>query len=175
MSIYAWIGDEGITELFGAYPGKIVTPNAEGVYSETFVKQSPVNMIFISPTDGQQSANIMGVIDDICYIVTPETEFNELLEEVYICEAIECSTISATKVTVAKEDLQLMPNPATEKLYIQGNSKIQSITIYTVTGEKLSTLVGNHNSIDVSTLSNGSYLIQVKTETSTIVKKFIKN
>lgn len=69
--------------------------------------------------------------------------------------------------------LGLYPNPAYNKLSIQSSFKVEKYCIYNLLGEKQ--LEGNYaDEIDVSTLSSGMYVIQIKNDTGYTNHKFIK-
>ena len=61
--------------------------------------------------------------------------------------------------------------------YIHDENKeleINSISILNISGEVVKTITENTNSIDVSNLTNGIYLLQIKTDNGLVSKKFIK-
>ncbi|CAM3483411.1 T9SS type A sorting domain-containing protein [Aequorivita lipolytica] len=69
-------------------------------------------------------------------------------------------------------NLQLTPNPVQNIIYINAESPIDHIKIYTLQGQLISE--SKTNQIDVSQLSSGLYLASISTEGKNIVKKFIK-
>lgn len=76
-----------------------------------------------------------------------------------------------------KENLVLSPNPASNKIEIQGineNSLIQTIEVYNTSGNLVYSNSSSSNSVDVSKLENGVYFLKVNTEKSTSTLKFIK-
>ncbi|MDR1544744.1 MAG: starch-binding protein, partial [Prevotellaceae bacterium] len=92
MSIYAWFGTDGITQIFGPWAGKIVTPDINGIYSQTFVKVEPVNIIFTSTIGGEQTVNLEGIFNDVCYNISTATQtLND--KELNIIESTDCSTL----------------------------------------------------------------------------------
>jgi hypothetical protein len=75
--------------------------------------------------------------------------------------------------------INLYPNPATDLLYINGQtSKIKSITIFDVQGKLISKKPDLNSeetlSISLKGLSLGIYSVKIITETDVFVQKFIK-
>lgn len=75
--------------------------------------------------------------------------------------------------SVTNAQVRLYPNPANEKLFIETASRIEHIAIYSLQGSLMyETTVGNTStSVDVSTLSQGTYIAIIETTNETIVKK----
>ncbi|MEY2924992.1 MAG: hypothetical protein RLZZ337_1540 [Bacteroidota bacterium] len=75
-------------------------------------------------------------------------------------------------------DFNLYPNPTIGEVYINGNENISAWSIYSLAGEELlsskSLYKQKEVKVDVSTLINGVYFIQLKTESGIATKKFIK-
>jgi hypothetical protein len=73
------------------------------------------------------------------------------------------------------ETMKLYPNPATTQLYLQLNADA-SISISDVTGNVFTEerLDKNSTSINISTLSNGTYLLKMITDDSIKIGKFVK-
>lgn len=67
--------------------------------------------------------------------------------------------------------LKLWPNPVSHTLHIENESAIKNIRIFNMLGVEV--LQTNSNTIDVSTLSSGSYLVEI-TAANIKVKRFIK-
>jgi pectate lyase len=81
-----------------------------------------------------------------------------------------------TKLQQSTEEaeLTLHPNPVTNTLYLSGsNQKIEKIAIYTLTGTLVKSSGNNTESIDVSDLISGGYLVKVNTDQGTILNKII--
>lgn len=74
----------------------------------------------------------------------------------------------------APDNLNIYPNPATDVVNISGGKNIQAVTIMDIQGRKLLEQNGNSQTINVSSLKDGLYLINVKLEDgSTHIQKFI--
>ena len=84
--------------------------------------------------------------------------------------------INSTK-EVTSSQVQLFPNPATTQMQIITNSErpVQA-EFLNITGHKVKELnySGTSQTVDISTLENGSYLLRITQEGKSITKKFIK-
>jgi hypothetical protein len=80
----------------------------------------------------------------------------------------------AETVEIAKEDIAIYPNPASDRIFIEVNEPT-NVGIYSITGKliKHKMVYSKHDFIDVSDLSNGIYLIR-SAGSDLLVKKFIK-
>lgn len=93
-------------------------------------------------------------------------------------EAIITNTTTTTLVqTLSNSDqelleLRLYPNPANDVLYLQTQSKIDSITIYSLQGQNL--IKASNKEIDVSGLSSGIYFVRVTSGPHSEVFRFVK-
>ena len=66
----------------------------------------------------------------------------------------------------------LYPNPTNNSFLINSNSKIESISIYDISG-KLIKIFDDQNEYDVSGFSTGLYLVKIKTEIGSSVEKLV--
>ncbi|MBS7230258.1 T9SS type A sorting domain-containing protein [Flavobacterium psychroterrae] len=71
------------------------------------------------------------------------------------------------------QKLILYPNPVTNQLYISSEN-IQKVEIYNVLGALLKTIEKETESIDLSNLTTGNYIVRVTTEKGSFTKKIIK-
>jgi O-glycosyl hydrolase len=71
--------------------------------------------------------------------------------------------------------IQIFPNPVTDKLIIQSAQKA-IIEIFNVQGQLVKSIAsnGNKTNIDVSDLSSGVYVVQVKTKSGVVMMKVVK-
>jgi hypothetical protein len=84
-----------------------------------------------------------------------------------------CPVVGTTENEVASGNLHVFPNPAREKLYIRSSheSTILSVKLLTLQGQVLlSTTEKNELALDVMTLPDGIYFLQVNHESFKIVK-----
>lgn len=73
--------------------------------------------------------------------------------------------------------LNLYPNPATDKLYLQSEELVKTISIIDLSGKRVLLMkpeMSGEIAIPVSELSAGTYILQSVTENGTKVSKFIK-
>ena len=72
----------------------------------------------------------------------------------------------------------IYPNPVNDKLFIDAVDNVEEINIYTITGVKVDDLqCSTHNeqyAIDVNKLQSGIYIIEIKSNNNSIIKRFIK-
>ncbi len=71
----------------------------------------------------------------------------------------------------------VFPNPANDRVNIQANEKINSIEVYSLTGQSILKREINDQlySIELNNLSSGFYIIKINTEKAVITKQLIKN
>ena len=62
------------------------------------------------------------------------------------------------------QDMVVFPNPATDKININSESNIQMVELYNLQGQRVFAKNGNVNSISVSDLAKGMYIMKVTTE-----------
>jgi len=93
-------------------------------------------------------------------------------------EELFVTTGVAQGITGLSSDIQieLSPNPANDKLFIKTNGlSIQQINIYNAEGCLVNQTENPHsNSIDISSLSSGLYIAEIKTKDAFIQKKWVK-
>lgn len=76
--------------------------------------------------------------------------------------------------TAAKASLRVFPNPTSDVLSISSDKKIESVTIFDLSGKKVQSLKGT-NQINVSSLAKGNYMLQVSYSGGAVENtKFIK-
>jgi len=77
---------------------------------------------------------------------------------------------------IEADDLKICPNPATNIVYLKHNGQmIDLVTIYDIAGKKvIENNLKNNNSIDISSLTKGMYILHLKANDKTVVQKFVK-
>ncbi|MBU2920582.1 T9SS type A sorting domain-containing protein [Winogradskyella psychrotolerans] len=85
------------------------------------------------------------------------------------------SSLGLDTITLNTNAVKLYPNPVSDRLYIQSTEQIESVAIYNINGQLVKESHTVNNGIDVSNLSTGLYLIQMKTASSSINQKFFRN
>lgn len=75
--------------------------------------------------------------------------------------------------SIANLEFSLYPNPATDRITIKSNETIDNVSIYSVTGAMVYNHAAQGNSIDVSNLNDGIYLVKVSSGDQNVVRKLI--
>ncbi|MBI1769373.1 MAG: T9SS type A sorting domain-containing protein [Bacteroidetes bacterium] len=87
--------------------------------------------------------------------------------------------IKSSIVTTIKDELptevSTYPNPTQGQLYIESDNRVENIYVRTITGSVLNPNRIDENTWDVSFLSPGLYIIEIKTGSGITRKKIIKN
>lgn len=89
--------------------------------------------------------------------------------------SLDCNYGLGLAETDLSQDLFFYPNPCSSNLNIEIESKVISIAIIDAMGSKIKAYLNSNNTIDVSKLSKGVYLLQVETNKGIVRKKFIKD
>ena len=71
--------------------------------------------------------------------------------------------------------LQLYPNPANANLTIEASVKLNSVEVYSCLGQRLLEFKNPQESIDLSSLNHGLYLVRFIGEEAVSVKRIVKN
>lgn len=89
--------------------------------------------------------------------------------------SIDNINISAgTGIEENAENISVYPNPANDMVNVEASSLISNIEIFSISGQKIGEYAanGNNASINISSLSNGLYLMKINTENGVINEKF---
>ena len=74
-----------------------------------------------------------------------------------------------------KFSISINPNPVSETLFVTSEGRpIQSISVYSITGERVLSEIATTNQIDVSGLKAGLYFAEIATSEGKSMQKFIK-
>ncbi|KMQ60254.1 hypothetical protein ACM46_18775 [Chryseobacterium angstadtii] len=84
------------------------------------------------------------------------------------------NTLAASEVNPTKNDFSIYPNPVQDILYIQSKDEVIKAEIYDTSGRILNTAGVKNNSIPVSELAKGNYIIRLSTKNKVMMLKFIK-
>ena len=79
----------------------------------------------------------------------------------------------STKESIAM-DWEVYPNPTSEFITIQTQAAIENISIYSLSGQKQAVEINSNNQLNIKSLANGVYLLNITTSTGTATKRFIK-
>jgi len=140
------------------------------VFDSNFTGTIKVNNAYYTATAGIVTVSLpagvntitKGSVAQLYYISTKYNGTARMSEKAAITEKTEVS------------NLVLYPNPATNELNISAADQvIQNVNIYNMSGSIVKS-ANNVESIDVSNLSTGNYLVKVTTDKETVVKKIAK-
>ena len=84
---------------------------------------------------------------------------------------LNCSTASLEEGN--KLNISIYPNPVNETLTVTGNINKLTATIYNVLGQVI-TVKKITNTLDLSNLSKGNYIIKLNDDKNFIIKKILK-
>lgn len=71
--------------------------------------------------------------------------------------------------------IDIYPNPAKSIIYINATAvHITSLKLYTITGLRVTNVMDDLESVDISGLAAGMYLLKISTENGSVVKKLVK-
>lgn len=82
------------------------------------------------------------------------------------------NVLAVQNINSIDKQLFIYPNPAMEKVFIKGE-KVSAVEMYSMDGKKLNVTLNNDQSINVSHLPKGTYLLQLKIKEQLITKKLI--
>lgn len=105
---------------------------------------------------------------EYCYTVTAINSVGESEHSEQVC-------ITIVGVEEVATSFNIYPNPVNDVLFVEMSENIEEVSIYTITGVMVyNETVLSGNSIDVSELEGGIYIIKVRTENNEIVNRFVK-
>lgn len=141
--------------------------------------KTPVNALRYEITVG----STQGAHDIAKYVVTTPSWFLELdpsIQNVYwSVKSIDASkvysdasaqSVLGTAEIKSEKQLVIYPNPTSDKVYIKGE-KVSEAEMYSMDGRKLNISVNGDQSIDVSHLPKGVYLLKLKIKNEITTKK----
>ena len=69
-------------------------------------------------------------------------------------------------------EIKIMPNPANDSFRVSNLDKDEDMTIYSMTGQiVMDGIVSNDQTIDISALANGLYLVKIGSQTTKLMKR----
>ena len=72
------------------------------------------------------------------------------------------------------ENIILYPNPTSGRLNITGLNDPADANIYSINGQLIKSIQQINNSIDISELTTGIYILKMKSDDKTLVRKVVK-
>ncbi len=86
-----------------------------------------------------------------------------------------CVAITVTSTfELSNKNMKISPNPVTDELNLIDAQNVESLTVYAIDGTQVKVQNSKSNRLDVSALSNGMYILSVKTANGTTQLKFAK-
>jgi uncharacterized membrane protein len=127
-------------------------------------------------TDSEGKASIELESNTYDYKVSA-TGFDDYTNQVTIDGADKNVGVALTTSGIEEEiaaEFRLYPNPVQAQLYIQTEAKVKAIQVYNLTGLLVKESNLQENSIDLSSLVNGVYIVLIELENQSITKRIIK-
>lgn len=84
------------------------------------------------------------------------------------------STLSSNDLVSSNSSIEIYPNPASNKVHIKGG-KVDSIALYNLAGQQIALALEKDQSINISHLPKGVYILQMIINQKTTTKKLIIN
>jgi Zn-dependent metalloprotease len=80
----------------------------------------------------------------------------------YSMPALDCNALDVSEFEI--KDISIFPNPATNSITIKNIKQDFTIEVYNIIGQKIKNqnITPDNNTIDVSSLSNGAYILKLK-------------
>jgi len=160
----------------GAYNGNVtriktvldISLVVAGIFNIGTVQQ--IGYYYYDDTDGSLVFRSSTNIFDIDFLG------NVFMDTVALYEAQDRSTLGTNENVLTSSDIKLYPNPTTNVLNIQTAdvNTIASVRVTDLNGRTVLQIDENINSINVSNLQSGLYLINIETSNGNITKRFIK-
>jgi beta-glucanase (GH16 family) len=131
---------------------------------------NPFNQEYYFLLNIAMGGNLGGAIDP---------NFNNDIMEIDYVRVYQASSLSSDDTTIDEKKIRIFPNPVNDQLEIQFanfSEKYQG-TIYDLTGKKVHTFNQNtsKNSIDVSFLKSGFYILNMQSDSFSKNFKILKN
>lgn len=127
---------------------------------ETDKPKSIGKLIFGSFSATQVVRNFTGMLDEVYMFndALSETEINEVMNIENLQDYLK--SLSVQENSIKNDKIKLFPNPAHQMITIKGGTMLTA-NVYDLSGRMIKTFTVNNNKLDVSSLSNGVYIIQM--------------
>jgi hypothetical protein len=104
-------------------------------------------------------------------------QYVDEIKNLYTNGNLYCTTTSTVEKVKFNNNVVLFPNPASDKLYINGleNNHIVNIRILAVDGKLIKELTSNTRIIDLNEIETGIYFIEITTDDNKLIKRIMKN
>lgn len=94
----------------------------------------------------------------------------------FILEVQDTTTLSVNDIDATTDEIRMFPNPAQHQLHVQAPTNVEQISIYDLSGKRIlsrENLRSNFETVSLTALSSGMYMVQIKTARTTTLKKLI--
>ena len=134
------------------------------VYSDT--------ALLVNVTDTTYTVTGLTANTQYCFTVTAVSGNAESEKS-----AAACATTWIDAIEELSASFNIYPNPVSDKLYIETETEIENVVVYTITGvvAQQSTANGQQLTIDVANLNSGVYFVKVVTANGEVVKRVLKH
>jgi len=132
------------------------------VFNAAFTGKVNINGISYNPIAGILIVNIPAGLNQI---TKGDTSNLYYMGVVYSTTGIQNAETSVLKI---------YPNPVKNNLFISTNAEVEEIEIYSLTGILVKRVQSNINTVDLSNLSKGSYLVEIYTMQGAVKQLVIK-
>ena len=162
--------------------------NSSHNYRLELIDQKEINFIFKNINLPYEAIDEPGSNGHVSFKIKPKSDvqIGDIIEnKAYIFFDFNLPIITNTVSTEVVDNLstndfadvkkiKLSPNPAKNQVEIinESNAEIQNIQLYGVNGQLIKSF-DSFNIIDVSSIASGVFLLQIKTDSSTIIKRLI--
>ncbi len=85
------------------------------------------------------------------------------------------NVLATSETNKENKDITIYPNPVKNVLYIQSKTEIVKAEVYDAAGRIITSANVKGNSVNVSELAKGSYIIRLSSKDKTVIQKFIKD
>ncbi|MBR4483364.1 MAG: starch-binding protein, partial [Paludibacteraceae bacterium] len=169
IAVYAW-DDNGA--LLGAWPGEVLSLS-DGYYRKTISSYSgTLNIIFNNNNNKQQTTDIT-VTASTCYEINTADKGTDAYGNTTYGVKTSTSCLTDVEENTA-EEFAIYPNPTTGELNISSSTEFVSARVTNLAGQTFEYDVTG-NSLNVSNLAKGIYLIDLEAANGAVEKtKFIK-
>jgi hypothetical protein len=181
----AVVGPGVFTIGFAAAPGLLLTANTWATLEFRYNKTTGAMTWYWPGGSGGYSAStaslglIPGMVGQDLYLYN-NTAIGNTVSKIagydnILVEFANTGTLSANELSdkFATKSIKIYPNPTSDVLNIQTDSKINNISVSDMTGRRVNIKLDG-DKVDVSTLPAGNYLINVETKDGISTEKFIK-
>ncbi|MDC8005150.1 T9SS type A sorting domain-containing protein [Aureisphaera galaxeae] len=165
-----------------------ITPESDGVISAAIASPAGASFVnFFTAPDENASVSDLVLVDWFDNQCAPSTSTTIPVTGgqayyIYVVNTggasdvtIDCDLLSVDENNLS--NIQTFPNPVDSKLNVQANDPVETITVYSILGQKLMDKAPDATSVevDMSILERGVYLVVIATERGTKTVRILKN